>query len=721
MNDELISQLVKLNNTGSNGFEGLIGNLLERLTGRKFYLARPGNQAGRDLSSDHREMLIIGVECKRYRKTTELSERELQGELAQAVRSFQGLDVWVLATSRDISSQLFEALQQQAETSGVTVVPIASGTGGIGTLDALCASSIDIVIQSILGQATDANVATVRQELTAMAGNAEFEGLLQQLKDSLSPAHVGYPSWSAAQKRWLGRCLSSEQESRAHMGQLLNVGDPQAGLIERKDAWAALDSWLTQWGGDPRSFVITGEEGDGKTWTAASWVYARMMESDAFPPVLFLPSEAVTSTDPHTLISQAISLSMGHNPEGLWSRRLEQWTQRPDTDGPLILLVLDGINERHDSSWWRRLLECLVTDPWQTRIAVMVTCRSGYWEKYFAPLRNVLHANFQLASFNDLELESALSKLGVEKARFGSDLLPLLRKPRYLALVVQHWHRIEESGDYTPARLIYEDWRDRYERKRNTTLSDSDFRDLIREMARKRLSGQTELSRHDVDDLLSLRRDADDVLRELETSGILRNLGGRYQVDQTLLVHGLGLLLADQALAAAEDPTVDVGEVIARWLEPHAEIDLKARICEVAALHTLQASNSPLKVQVALLRFWIGSKNPSQETEEHFVAYYPMSSQAYFSLAELIWSEEFNNLWAQELLMGSLLHWRNVGHLEPQFVRVFERWLGFIHPSPYPFIDRPEPEKLAETRRVIAERFGHELVPGLPWFSTCSG
>src|SRR5437016_2093603 len=104
-------QLIKMGNaviemvrrcvpTGPEGFEGLIARLLEKLTGRRFYLARSGSQAGRDISSDFQNCSIIAVECKRYGENTELDERRLLGELVQALQDIPDLDLWVLVASR---------------------------------------------------------------------------------------------------------------------------------------------------------------------------------------------------------------------------------------------------------------------------------------------------------------------------------------------------------------------------------------------------------------------------------------------------------------------------------------------------------------------------------------------------------------------------------------------------------------------------------------------
>src|SRR5687767_6209877 len=100
----LIDILRKLAPAGPEGFEGLIAHLLETLTGTHFYLAKSGSQEGRDMSSRSLNANVVAVECKRYGQSTELDERELLGELVQATRAIPDLDLWVLVTSRELSS-----------------------------------------------------------------------------------------------------------------------------------------------------------------------------------------------------------------------------------------------------------------------------------------------------------------------------------------------------------------------------------------------------------------------------------------------------------------------------------------------------------------------------------------------------------------------------------------------------------------------------------------
>ena len=64
MSSELVDLLRQIDSTGPEGFEGLVARLLTALTGRHFYLARAGFQAGLDASTRSANSNVIAVECK---------------------------------------------------------------------------------------------------------------------------------------------------------------------------------------------------------------------------------------------------------------------------------------------------------------------------------------------------------------------------------------------------------------------------------------------------------------------------------------------------------------------------------------------------------------------------------------------------------------------------------------------------------------------------------
>ena len=546
MDSKLIDTIRQIAPTGPDGFEGLIAKLLTALTGQRFHLARSGSQAGRDMSVHHTNANVVAVECKRYGSETELNERDLQGELTQAVMGIPDLDLWVLVTSRDVPSQLYEALHQQARHDNIEFLSISADDGEPSSLESLCAQSPEIVIAHIESKVSSEWKDDLEQLLEKIAAYPQFTATIEQLRNRFLSPFIGYDNWRSAQNQWFDNCLASEAESRAHFGQLLNIRDPGAALVNRGSDWARLDKWFSSWNETRETFVLLGEEGDGKTWAVASWLDQNSQDKEDFPAVVFTSSLRVDSNEPLSLLSGGISRRLPALQADDWERRLYRWTSKSTSDAPILLLVLDGINERRKATWWRVLLEQLASTPWRDSVAVLVTCRTIYWQRYFENLRHLRTVTHTLSSYDDEELDTALAHHSLSRHDVSDDLLPLIRKPRYFDLMVKHRERMAESGDVTVARLIYEDWRDRLQRKGHLGLDDDAFQDLIRDLASRHLEGQDYVKERDLDALLPSYWDKQAIVEELRTGGILQGKGSHYQVDEHLLIHGFGLLLVDQ-------------------------------------------------------------------------------------------------------------------------------------------------------------------------------
>jgi len=709
MSSDLLEILRSLNPSEPNGFEGLIAALLESLTGRHFNLALSGSQEGRDMSSRQVYANLVAVECKRYGPNTTLDSRELLGELAQVERSIPDLDIWVLVASRDVPSQLEEALHETAADYGIEFLSISSGDGSPSSLEALCAYSPEIVIahQGVRSVAEPEKVGALLQQVSV---HPQYQQRVEALKAAFSSPLVGYENWRSKQNGWFLSCLKSERETRANFGQPINVEDKGITLIRREAAWASMSEWLRAWTTSRALRVVLGEEGDGKTWSVASWLSQNVRNTDEFPAVVFLSSTDVNSQDPAILLSNVISRRLRSVSGDQAQRRLCRWMRRSSGGTPLLLLVLDGINQHRGRDWWRALLEKLAEDPWREHVAVVLTCRTSYWQPYFSSLRHLSASVLTIPPYDDSELDAALARHNLHRDEIHDDLMLLIRKPRYFDLMVKHRDRIAESGDVTIARLIYEDWRDRLGRKQGVPLTDEDFRSVIRRLAGTYQCKGPLLSDQDIANTLPLFEDRQSSFEELRTGGVLQPREGMYEVDRRLLTYGFGLLLADQVAQAAANKS-DLRETIAAWLEPQAEMDIKAEICEFAALHALGIGSLPSDAKAALLHAWIDSRNPRQQAESDFTAYLPVDPQSYVELAETVWSDTCDNAWAQELLIRSFLRWHATPKVSPVLRSAFERWLGFVHIYGSPF-GRETTEDAEEARQQISQRVGKELQRG---------
>jgi len=687
---------------------------LEALTGMRFNLAAAGSQEGRDMSSRGPNTNVVAVECKRYGKNTELNERELLGELAQVQRDIPDLDLWVVVTSRTVSSQLEEALNYMAVENGIGFFIISSGDGSPSSLETLCACSPEVVVAHP-GVDRIAAADDVKAILRRITEKTEYLDRISALKAKFSSPLAGYGNWRAEQNRCFLKSLTSDRESRASYGQPINVEEQGVLVIRRERVWASLDGWYH---GCKDKHIISaalGEEGDGKTWSVASWLSNSIKSASEFPAVIFLSSTEISSIDIgatglQSLFAELISQRLPRASKEQAQRRLDRWLSRPDGQSPLILLALDGINERRSPDWWRGVLEKLNGEPWFGRVAVLVTCRTSYWERYFSRLQRLPASPFTVQPYDDAELNTALARHSLRRESIQEQVLPLIRKPRYFDLMVKHHNRIADSGDVTVARVIYEDWRDRFERKRAITLTDEEFQNMIRQLAQAHQQANPQLSGQDVVSSLPPFADHHHILEELQTGGVLQFAKGKYQVSDRLLVYGFGLLLVDQveqAIIEGQQPR----EAIAGWLEPHAEMDMKAAICEFAALQALGSDTIPLDAKVALLESWIGSHNQTQSTENNLTAYLPINPEAYVALAEAIYSDAHDNKWSQEQIIRSFLRWCESPQVSAALQAAFERWLGFVHIHGFPF-GRRNIEDVDNVTREIAARMGKNVELG---------
>ncbi len=132
-----------------------------------------------------------------------------------------------------------------------------------------------------------------RSQITKLAialGNAANDvaarSELDQLRQKFLKPNAGWPTWRESSHREWSRLVSQKAATHSRFGQPLDVlsGDS----IPRASAEAALDNW---WANDlTRIFAMTGEEGDGKSWSVAQWITNKIQHSPReFPPVVFHP------------------------------------------------------------------------------------------------------------------------------------------------------------------------------------------------------------------------------------------------------------------------------------------------------------------------------------------------------------------------------------------------------------------------------------------------
>lgn len=114
-----------------------------RLTGRSFFLAKSGAQAGKAASKAGYGATYVDIECKRYRRGKSPTARELIGGFDEAIDArARRLDLWLVVSTGAIGSREAEALQRKADREAVAVEIIDWQAAGLPQLAVLCASRL---------------------------------------------------------------------------------------------------------------------------------------------------------------------------------------------------------------------------------------------------------------------------------------------------------------------------------------------------------------------------------------------------------------------------------------------------------------------------------------------------------------------------------------------------------------------------------------------------
>lgn len=631
---ELLKWLRSLTPEGAAGFEGLVRLLLEAWTGRRFRLARGGEQFGHDAKSDRGPLApTILVECKRYGEDNKPPSRELMGELGQALARFSTLDLWVLAATTEIGSNAVAELNSLADQHAVEILVIDTRPGG-GDLEVLCAAYPEIV-------ASFGFSASIQSDFASRA-NA--------LRDRLSGLLLGFEGAKWRMTTWLRRHVAKRAAAKVAFGQDLALRERDITLIPRRDIFAALDTW---WQDDPcQPFSLVGEEGSGKSWAAMAWLL-EMIERPNCPLVIPIMSNRVQGPDKPAparlaaeILAECVGPEIGRPALDWWLRRTKLWWQQivlPDK--PSLLFLLDGLNEAPGVAWrqfiaeaaeqagrtadepgvaWRQFIAEAPTSLDSKHNAVLLTCRMPYWTEHLQ------HAGLGFPhvteGYDDHELRQAVGDR-VDLARLPEGLRDLMRRPRYCDLVVRHCAVMIASGDFTIARLMFEDRLDRHRRKERHPFSPQEFDQVIAQLAKEHWrqwkGGQAEarFGKRELRDVLP--QDDARALQELLDGGVLDHLDDPaypYRVEKRRLVYGLGMLLASD-LRQRSSGFIDA---IREWFEPQRNMDIKTEILGAAVFFSLPTQfDYPVPQRRALLREWLLSRNMPAEQEAAIAAYLP--------------------------------------------------------------------------------------------------
>ena len=599
-------------------FEQLGAALLDRFIDVWFPVAKRGSQHGADAGTAGQQGRRLRAECKRYRDTKPLSDRELLGEIDEALARDEALEAWILAATRPVPEQTRQSVVQHGEKWGIPIVIIDWTDNGIAPLAALCAFAPDLIEHLFSEKGGEA--ARALKEASA--------GAVDRLKRDLESWCLGFESLRSQAHDKLKKIWESPAESNAALGQDVAGGNRDK-KVKRNAVQKSLDDW---WQGETPNdapAAVIGFEGTGKTWAVLDWLIHEMAKQ---PIILVVPSSAV----PYTLDFSESSLkeffaarlqdiSGSARDREHWHRRLDRLLESPLDEGPVLTVVWDGLNQEYPTSW-PRLFKTLQAEPFSGRVRAIFSTRMHHFENKLSRLKglSVAPVIVQVDRYNSDEIEKMLDFEGLTPTMLPPDLLELARTPRLFNLVVRFWEKGGGAAQMTVHRLLWEYGRDTLG-TRSDSFSEQDWKEWLQEIAQKCRDGITDYStktlsktvnRPDLNETDVYRRLSDIIDGRFATP----SPSGRLQIIPQVVAHALGLALLEKLDVVTPSTRDNVEDQLHRWLEPISGLDQATEILRAAVsirIEQGQASSSP--VPGVLLTTWLQALNVTDEHRQEVV------------------------------------------------------------------------------------------------------
>ncbi|MCT2400423.1 restriction endonuclease [Novosphingobium sp. HK4-1] len=667
---------------GPDGFEGLVARALAELTGYTFRLARSGAQFGRDAATP-KAPFSIAMEAKRYTDSVPLQELVGKATLAAGVLA-EGIDLWVLAATVEISEPTQRQLEEILDDKGITLLTLDWTDTGLPPLAVLLAAVRPAVVAWATRLLNTKQLADLSAGLEDIARDPAFGASLSELQAQLSPALLGLDAFRSKNSEWCERNFASSKLAQRNFSQFLTPLEKPALIADRSNVQsaikAAVDTATADVEGDSLVAVLGGD-GAGKTWSVANWWLAA-----APRPILMLSIGRIV--DQLSGTEEAIEMlarlaahqdSRRHAPTiARWRRRLERWSNGSLTPGRFIVLI-DGLNETSGKPW-AAILRTLMPAAHSLGGVVMATCREGYWDRDVANRLPdyVTVVPVHIQNYDDREFADVLGKNEVDPAALAPRLNQFMRNPRICALALRLLPQLSGIEELSIDRLLLEYWRHRLrEREDLVGHNDEDFRDLLVRHAREyRERPGTDFDRNEWRSRsgASQRQDGRDLahdLSDIEEGQFFDSLSRRYQFREETLHFALGLLVADELGAAVRDGVEDLDEALDSIIDPIRGFDTVGDILSAAIAVATLDGNYPNRGIAALVGGWMSLQNLGDEAFENLITYVVARPAPFIDAWEAKHSERDDGRFLQLLFQAA-----KRDSVAEAFKARLNRWLG---------------------------------------------
>lgn len=599
-------------------FEQTSARLLSSLIDQQVYIAKSGFQYGGDAGTGGDQDRFLRLECKRYKDSSKLNERELLGEIDQALERDPYLEAWILATPKKVNEQLHGTLIKKGNNLGVAVIflswdddeeksPLAAGCS-------IYRSCLPDHYKTKLPQPPPAYLSTAEQSVT-------------EIKRQLEGWAIGFETVRKQAQLRLDKIWKSENDSRAYFRQDVAGGDGRP-VLKRQTVSAQFDSWWSGSAKDYKPLALLGSEGVGKTFNMVAW----LQENKEKLPIILLFSSGVFASRP-TVNTSNVEDVIGNEllsicrirDESYWRARVRRLLSRPEDEGFAFLFFIDGLNQE-PSARWLDVFSQLQSTYFQNNISFITSTRHHTYTVALKSMRRFNPSPLQLnIGKYDLsdggEFDQLLGLHGINRSEITESMLDIASIPRFFDLVVDMRQHLSSLKTVTFHRVLFEYGRDMRGRRDEKSFSETEWRQWLIKLAKSYHENIETTTEHELSELTGgAHLTAEEIkIRNsdiIDGSFIEKASPHNFSLDKRLVFHALGLDLLE-SLVVAHNLT-EMNSILETWLGPLSGFDDEAEILRAALSIALQDERDHRSdVLSALLYAWLTSQNiPKMHKEE---------------------------------------------------------------------------------------------------------
>jgi len=620
----IVETLRELKPTGNDGFEGLVGLLLSGFCKTSFRLASSGSQQGQD-GQNFDDLLKVSFEAKRYGNT--IYKDGVQSKVTEICAQINGPDVWVLAATGPLSTQVRNTVELQLEKEGIAFLCLDWCTPPQLPLWAVLFSHQSDISLNFEAISTLANSEKNRlnKAMEAVRADDRYAESVSKLLRQLTEGSIGADIAIKRNQTWLEARFSNKAEAKAEFGQVLAPNATAAIPLQIRESLIAeiIQSVFETLSESP--IFLLGGEGHGKSWSFAQSHVAH--ENPCLTVILStsnLAQQHLSANVEDYLIQSLIAQTGDTNTDktkARWKRRFQAWRNQACPAGPRMVIFVDGINQKPNLPW-SRWIEKLTAFSRKIGANLVISSRVHFAEQVIFQRLYTAKKIINVPEWSELELNSILTLLEVDSRDVEPSVFNSLKNPRLLSVAFETLgkNRVRNLSELSSSRLLYEyvfafgRESDAAITPRDHISSLSDYADII--LQRLVSNNLDDLSVFSDDDKAKIESDLDAV----STERFFEPLSGSpdlYRLKDEGLDLAVGIAILNK-LKKAQRNKHDVREELYALLDPFSALDRTSDILLGGCVAAVLDQHCHTDVQASLIGMFLNIQNIDESSYQSF-------------------------------------------------------------------------------------------------------